>query len=161
MEKQNLAFEYEVYESIANLEAADNELLNHAREATGLAYAPYSNFLVGAAARLMNGEIVVGSNQENAAFPAGICAERVLLSTLSSLYPDTAIESMAISYKSEKHPGNHPIAPCGICRQSLSEFENRMQKPIRLILGGKNGRVFIIPAAGNLLPLAVTSSELK
>ena len=74
MEKQNLAFEYEVYESIADLEAADNELLNHAREATDLAYAPYSNFLVGAAARLMNGEIVVGSNQENAAFPAGICA---------------------------------------------------------------------------------------
>ena len=161
MEKQNLAFEYEVYESIADLEAADNELLNHAREATGLAYAPYSNFLVGAAARLMNSEIVVGSNQENAAFPAGICAERVLLSTLSSLYPNTAIESMAISYKSEKHPGNHPIAPCGICRQSLSEFENRMQKPIRLILGGKNGKVFIIPAAGNLLPLAFTSSELK
>ena len=161
MEKQNLNLEYEVYESIDDLEAGDKALLNHAREATGLAYAPYSNFLVGAAARLVNGELVLGSNQENAAFPAGICAERVLLSSLSSLYPETAIESMAISYKSEKHPGNHPIAPCGICRQSLSEFENRVQRPIRLILGGMNGKVFIIPGAGMLLPLAFTSNELK
>jgi cytidine deaminase len=161
MEKQNLTVTYEVYDNADDLIAADKDLLNKAREATGLAYAPYSNFHVGAAARLMNGELVLGSNQENAAFPAGICAERVLLSSLSSLYPGTAIETLAISYKSEKHPGDYPIAPCGICRQSLNEFENRMQKPIRLILGGMNGKIFIIPNAGMLLPLAFTSNELK
>ncbi|MBA2499184.1 MAG: cytidine deaminase [Chitinophagaceae bacterium] len=161
MQKQELTFQYEVFESSKDLSPGDKALLDRAKEATGLAYAPYSKFHVGAAARLVTGELVVGSNQENASFPVGICAERVLLSALSSLYPETAIETMAITYKSKTHPGGHPVAPCGICRQSLSEFENRMQKSFRIILGGENGKIFIIPEAGMLLPLAFTSDDLK
>lgn len=161
MQKQKIDVEYEVYESSDELRTEDQKLLDQARQATGLAYAPYSKFKVGAAAQLVTGELVVGSNQENAAFPAGICAERVLLSTLSSIYPGTAIDTIAISYTSDGQECNHPIAPCGICRQSLSEFEIRMKKPIRFILGGKQGKIFIIQGSGSLLPFAFTSDELK
>src|SRR5690606_5531012 len=161
MQIQKIDLEYEVYENSDELKFADRELLDHAREATSLAYAPYSKFKVGAAARLVTGELVVGSNQENASFPVGICAERVLLSSLSSIYPGTAIHTMAISYTTDGQECNHPIAPCGICRQSLSEFEIRMRKPIRLILGGKQGKIFIIQGSGLLLPFAFTSDELK
>ena len=161
MQIQKINLEYEVYESSDELLADDKELLDRARQATGLAHAPYSKFKVGAAARLESGELVLGSNQENASFPAGICAERVLLSTLSSVYPGKAIQSMAISYTSDGQACNHPIAPCGICRQSLSEFETQMRKPIRLIMGGKQGKIFIINQSATLLPLAFTSDELK
>ena len=91
---------------------------------TEQAYAPYSNFHVGAVAKLENGEIVAGTNQENASYPVGICAERVLLGSAATLHPDVAIESIAISYNSEKVKSDHPISPCGMCRQSLLEYEN-------------------------------------
>lgn len=161
MEKKNWSFQYEVYDHIDELEPADKELLLQAVDATGLAYAPYSNFYVGAAARLINGVIVRGSNQENASFPVGICAERVLLSAISSTHPQTAVDTIAISYKSEHHPGNYPVSPCGICRQSLSEFEDRHKSPLRLILAGTSGQIFILSSASILLPLAFTSKELE
>ena len=125
------------------------------------AYAPYSHFHVGAVAKLANGEIVAGSNQENASFPVGLCAERVLLASASTLYPNVAIESMAISYLAGSGDSDHPIAPCGICRQSLLEYEMRVGRPIRLVLGGMEGKIYIIPQASTLLPLAFTSEELK
>ena len=102
---------------------------------TAHAYAPYSRFRVGAVAMLANGKKVSGSNQDNASFPAGICAERVLLSASSSLYPDVPIKTIAISYIDDHNGSNHPISPCGICRQSLHEYELRMKQPIRLVLG--------------------------
>jgi cytidine deaminase len=91
----------------------------------------------------------------------GLCAERVLLSSVSSLYPKIPIESIAISYQSGNGDSDHPIAPCGICRQSLQEYEMRVAHPIRLILGGMEGKVYVIPKASTLLPLAFTSEELK
>ena len=109
---------------------------------------------------MANGEIVAGSNQENASFPVGLCAERVLLASASSLYPKVPISVIAISYNSEQGKSDHPVAPCGICRQSLQEFEGRLKHPIRLILGGMEGKVFIIPKASTLLPLAFTGGEL-
>ena len=160
MQTQSHAFSYEVFDADTELPSADAALLQMAREATGHAYAPYSKFRVGAVARLVNGKTISGTNQESASFPAGICAERVLLSALSSLYPDIAIESIAISYQQEKKESDHPISPCGICRQSLLEYELRMNHPIRLILSGMIGKVFIIPRADSLLPLAFTSEEL-
>jgi len=161
MKENKIEFKYEIYNDISELTKEDAWLLNEAREATSLAYAPYSNFQVAAVAKLANGEIVAGSNQENASFPVGLCAERVLLSSISSLYPKVAVDAIAISYQSANNGSNHPIAPCGICRQSLNEYEARMNHPIRLILGGMEGRIFIIPNAGMLLPLAFTSQELK
>src|SRR6476620_8711271 len=132
------------YDSIEELNEADAWLLNEARAATQFAYAPYSNFNVGAVAKLINGQIVTGSNQENASYPAGICAERVLLSSASSQFPNVPIEMIAISYKSDDVVSDHPVAPCGICRQSLQEYEQRLHHPIKLILGGMQGKIFVI-----------------
>ncbi len=151
---------YEEYSSDAELASADRELLLKARGATDNAYAPYSRFRVGAAALLNNGKVVTGTNQENASFPVGICAERVLLSAVASLYPGTAILSIAISYFNEKGPADRPISPCGICRQSLQEFESRTKRPIRLILGGQTGPVYVIPRSGMLLPMAFVADDL-
>ena len=161
MTEQKYEFNYKVFNSIEELPEDQRWLLNEAREVTEQAYAPYSNFKVGAIARLANGEIVAGTNQENASFPVGLCAERVLLASISSLYPKVPIETIAISYKSEGHASDHPVSPCGICRQSLQEFESRVNHPIQLILGGMHGPVFVIDTASMLLPLAFTSSELK
>ena len=161
MNQQNYSFDFEVYNSIDELSKEDGQLLLDAQSATINAYAPYSNFHVGAIAMLSNGKTVVGTNQENASYPVGICAERVLLSTASSVYPGVAIETIAISYQSENIKSDRPISPCGMCRQALVEQENRFQHPIRLILGGKEGRVFIIPKASLLLPLGFSSDDLK
>lgn len=160
MEKK-LEFVYEEYADIRELSAADAALLQMAREASREAYAPYSHFLVGAAAVLSNGEIVKGSNQENAAYPVGTCAERVLLGVAATLFNHVPVNTMAISYSGEQVVSDHPISPCGMCRQALLEYENRMQTPIRLILGGMEGNIYIIPSAKNLLPFAFTSRELK
>lgn len=161
MQENKFEFNYTVYENIEELPEEDRWLLNEAREVTEQAYAPYSHFQVGAVARLANGEIVAGTNQENASFPVGLCAERVLLASISSLFPKVPIETIAISYKSESHISDHPISPCGICRQSLQEFESRVKSRVRLILGGMSGPVYVIDSASRLLPLAFTSEELK
>jgi cytidine deaminase len=160
MKKENFQFAYDVYDSIEELNNEDASLLKKAQEVTGLAYAPYSRFNVGAVAKLTNGELVSGTNQENASYPVGICAERVLLSSISSLYPKVPVESVAISYKSELAASNHPIAPCGICRQSLQEYEVRLDHPIRLILGGLEGKIYVIPTAAYLLPFSFTQEDL-
>src|SRR5215211_606642 len=161
MKERKYEFNYTVYESIEELPEAERLLLKEAREVTAHAYAPYSNFQVGAVARLANGEKVAGSNQENASFPVGLCAERVLLASVSSLFPRIPIETIAISYKSEHQKSDHPISPCGICRQSLQEYEQRVNHPVQLILGGMTGPVYVIDSASRLLPLAFTSEELR
>lgn len=160
MKKQIHQFSYEIYDSADELAPADAALLKEAKDAAMYAYAPYSRFRVGAAAILQNGKIIKGANQENASFPAGICAERVLLSTASSLYPGVPINTLAITYHNENGPSDSPISPCGICRQSLQEFEQRTGKAIRLILGGEKGVVYNIPHSGSLLPLAFTADKL-
>jgi cytidine deaminase len=161
MNERKFEFNYRVYESIDELPEEHQWLLNEAREVTSNAYAPYSKFQVGAVARMANGEIVAGSNQENASFPVGLCAERVLLASASSLFPKIPIDTIAISYKSEHQKSDHPISPCGICRQSLQEFEGRVNHPVQLILGGMSGPVYVIDSATRLLPLAFTSEELR
>ncbi|HEU4552379.1 MAG TPA: cytidine deaminase [Chitinophaga sp.] len=160
MQKLQQTFEYEYYDDISQLNPADAALLQAARAVTGQAYAPYSNFRVGVVMRLANGEQVSGTNQENASFPAGICAERTALSAATVLYPDVPIETMAISYNNLLGNSGDPISPCGICRQSLAEYEQRLHHPIRLILSGQSGSVWIIPAAGQLLPLSFSASDM-
>jgi cytidine deaminase len=161
MKENKFEFSYEVYDNIEELPEEFRALLNRAKEITEQAYAPYSLFKVGAVARLANGEMVVGTNQENASFPVGLCAERALLASASSLFPEIPIETIAISYKSETVKSDHPVAPCGICRQSLQEFESRVHHPLKLILGGITGPVYVIDSVSKLLPLAFTSDELK
>lgn len=160
MKEQQFAFKFEVYDDVSQLAEKDAWLLNEARSVTEQAYAPYSRFHVGAVAILENGEVVAGTNQENASYPVGICAERVLLGSAATLHPNIPVTTMAISYNSSEVKSDHPISPCGMCRQSLLEYETRTQKPIRLILGGQEGKIFIIESARFLLPFAFTSNEL-
>ena len=152
MQEQHAGFTFLEYNSINQLNEADKLLLEEAAKVTANAYAPYSNFY---------DEIVTGTNQENASYPAGLCAERVLLSAAASLFPNTAVETIAISCKNHKGENNHPVAPCGICRQSLVEHEARFNNSIRLILGGPEGKVYVIPSAKMLLPLSFTGDDLK
>ena len=161
MNKEEYRFSYEVYNSVDELTEPDAWLVNEAREVTSAAYAPYSNFNVGAVAKMANGEIVAGTNQENASYPVGICAERVLLSSAATLYPNIPVDTIAISYNNTNGESSHPISPCGMCRQSLVEYEERMKQPIRLLLSGMEGKVFIIQKANLLLPLSFGSVDLK
>ena len=161
MSREEYKFSFEVYLSSDDLSEQDSWLINEAREVTANAYAPYSNFNVGAVAKLANGEIVAGTNQENASYPVGLCAERVLLSSVATLYPRIAIDTIAISYNNNNGDSNHPISPCGICRQSLVEYEERTKQPIRLLLSGMEGKVYVIQQSGYLLPLSFGSEDLK
>lgn len=159
--KEDFKFSFEVYNSSDELEAQDKALVEAAKKATETAYAPYSNFLVGAAAMLQNGQMVSGSNQENASFPVGTCAERVLMGAASVQYPNMPITTMAITYHNLNGQSKHPISPCGMCRQALKEFEDRSKTPIRMILTGKEGKVYILETASQLLPLSFSSSDMK
>ena len=154
-------FEYEQLEHAGLLSISDQALLNAAIKATETAYAPYSNFKVGAAALLSTGQIILGSNQESTSFPVGICAERTLLNSIGSQYPNATILAMAISYDPLNKPSVEPISPCGMCRQSLLDYENRYQAPIKIILAGKSGPVMVLPSAANLLPFGFDGAILK
>jgi len=159
--KKDYLFSYSTYPSSDLLSEEDKQLLQEARKAVDKAYAPYSNFRVGAAALLKSGDIVSGANQENASFPAGICAERTVLATVSSIYKNTAIIKMAISFFNGTGKSNYPISPCGVCRQVLLETIHHTGQPIQLILGGLEGEIIIIDDASMLLPLSFTSDDLK
>ena len=158
--QQKFYFEYESFDEISSLNESDALLLLAARKVTAAAYAPYSGFKVGAVAQLANGATVSGTNQENASYPIGICAERVLLSAASSVYPGIPIETMAISYFNEKGTSNKPVTPCGICRQSMTEYQTRFQQPIKLILSGQEGKIIVIASADQLLPLGFSGDDL-
>jgi cytidine deaminase len=161
MKTEEFKFSMSLYDSIDELNEKDAFILSEARSVTKFAYAPYSNFQVGAVAQLINGKIVSGTNQENASYPAGICAERVLLSCAASQYPGIGIETIAIAYNNLKGKSDHPVSPCGICRQSFTEFQQRTKTPIRIILSGMEGTVQVIENAAYLLPLVFGSDDLK
>ena len=159
MEKQ-INVNYVELASENELSSDDRALLQYAKEMLEKAYAPYSNFLVSAAAQLQDGGIVVGTNQENASFPVCICAERVLLSTASILHTNVPIMTIAITYQNIHGDSSKPISPCGVCRQSLVEYEQRTDHKIRLILAGATGKVIILESAADLLPLSFGSSDM-
>jgi cytidine deaminase len=161
MKTEVVKFSILLYDSIDELTTEDAMLLRGARNVTQFAYAPYSNFKVGAFANLENGKTVSGTNQENASFPAGICAERTLLSAASSLYPGIGINTLAISYNNLNGKSDRPVSPCGICRQSLVEFQDRTKKQIRIILSGMEGKVQVIENVKDLLPLVFGADDMK
>ncbi|MCW5899162.1 MAG: cytidine deaminase [Flavobacteriales bacterium] len=141
------------------LSAGDRELVQRAGQAALGAYARYSHFRVGAALRLHSGEIVAGSNQENASFPAGICAERTALHAAMAAHPQGLVEAMAIVVPDA--PQGRPVSPCGICRQALAEQESRQHGPVRLIMAAQNGPIHVLERAGDLLPWSFDASFLK
>ena len=146
--------EITVYEAdnINELAAEDAALLRKALEATRCSYAPYSRFNVGAAVLLENGEIVCGSNQENAAYPSGLCAERVALFYANSHFPEVPIRAIAIASAVSGVKNDQPVYPCGACRQVLIECETRYGKPVRVIMGGAK-KIQLLNSSRDLLPL--------
>jgi cytidine deaminase len=154
----SITVQYLRHTALESLSAEDRALLELAHAAALRAYAPYSNFLVGAALRMADGTLVTGNNQENASFPAGICAERTALHAAMSQRPQGVVVEMAIVVPSVT--GDRPVSPCGICRQALLEQEHRQKSPMRLLLSVPNGPVFELASAGSLLPLSFDSSFL-
>lgn len=138
----------------------DKQLIDKAKEMTQHSYAPYSKFKVGAAALLANGTIVTGSNQENAAYPSGLCAERTTLFYANSQYPDQAVLTLAIAARTEQDFIDNPIPPCGACRQVILETETRYKHPVRILLYGKK-EIYLIKGIRDLLPLSFDGSEME
>lgn len=161
MKKRNIAFELEIYDSLEELSEGLQNLMLKAVEARKNAYAPYSNFQVGAALLLENGEIVIGNNQENACYPAGLCAERVAIFQAGAKFPNVLIKSIAISATSMNYQVDTPAAPCGSCRQSMSEYEVKQKQAIQLVMMGEIGEVMKCNSISDILPLAFTNSFLK
>lgn len=160
MQKQHVGFDLTIYQSAGELSGEDQNMLKRAREAAASAYAPYSGFRVGAALRLQSGEVVIGSNQENASYPSGLCAERVAVFQKGARFPDGVIEVLAVVALPAGQSLKVPAAPCGNCRQSLLEYEHRQKKPIRILLQAGTGLVYECPSVAALLPIGFDTTYL-
>lgn len=160
MKKIKIESQLEVYESLDELPAGIQSLMREAFEARDMAYAPYSNFHVGAAILLDNEEIVKGNNQENASYPSGLCAERTAIYYAGANYPNAKIKVLAISAKAKNKTTTVPIPPCGACRQAIAEYEVKQNEPIVLYFMGESGKVIKSESLENLLPLLFTQDYL-
>ena len=160
MKEININTQLSVFESIQELPSDVNNLMQKAIEVRKNAYAPYSNFNVGTAILLDNGEIALGSNQENAAYPSGLCAERVAIFHAGAIYPDAKIVKMAITAGSTTSATIKPIPPCGACRQSIFEYEFRQDVPIEIYFMGESGEIYKSNSIQNLLPLTFDKNFL-
>ena len=160
MKKIKIESFLEVYSSIDELPETIFSLMQEAILARDTAYAPYSDFYVGAAVLLDNGKIIRGSNQENAAYPSGLCAERTAIYYASAQYPNTTIDTITITAKAKDKDTIQPIPPCGACRQAIAEYEIRQEKPISIYFMGSKGEVWKSDSLENLLPLLFTSKYL-
>ena len=156
MTSKEIRIVYNEYESLDQLELRDRELAQAAIEATKGSYAPYSNFNVGAAVRLDNGQIVKGSNQENAAYPSGICAERTAMFYASANYPENAMTAIAITASQNGTLCNNPATPCGSCRQVMAQYQTKGGQPMEILLvGGK--KIWKFGKVDDVLPLIFDS----
>jgi cytidine deaminase len=156
-----LTVAYTEFEGTSQLDADDIQLLQEAWKACDSAYAPYSNFHVGASLRLADGLVFIGNNQENAAYPSGICAERVAVFSASAIHPGVAIQTIAVVAKTEVFNLATPVTPCGACRQVLAEYEMLSGKPIRILLQGNSEKIWLLVGISNLLPLMFQGADLK
>jgi cytidine deaminase len=160
LKKQKIEIALEVFESISELPKDIQELMNKAQQARENAYAPYSRFRVGAAVRLSSGEIVIGNNQENAAFPSGLCAERVAVFSAGATFPNETTTDLAITVRAESHEVTEAIAPCGACRQALAEYEQKQKSPIAIYFMGETGDIIKVASVMDLLPLGFDAKYL-
>ena len=159
MDSINLTTKILVY----NIEECDNDkkkLIECAKHATSKAYAPYSTYQVGAAVLLANGEIITGNNQENAAYPSGLCAERTALFYANAQYPDVAVDSIAVIAYHDGDFAENICTPCGSCRQVLVEIENRFSHPVRIIMCGKD-KIYEVASIKDLLPLSFGKESMS
>ena len=146
---------------LSELSAKEQQLVSNAKSAFKTAYAPYSGFLVGASVLLENGEVICGSNQENVAYPSGLCAERVALFYAGAKYPNIKINTIAVSVLSKNFEVTDVISPCGACRQVMAEYEDKQDNPIKVILHSPTDKVLIANRVEDLLPFMFKSPLLK
>ena len=160
MRKLTIAADLEVYDEVNELPNDVQDLIKKAIEARESSYSPYSKFKVGAAILLDNGEVITGSNQENASYPAGLCAERTAIFYAGAKYPDSKMLKMAVSARSSVHPVEVPTPPCGSCRQAIAEYEVKQEQPIEIYFMGEKGKVVKAESISDLLPLIFDNSYL-
>lgn len=156
MEQKEIHITYSQFGSVEEMNAEDRELVSASIEAMSGAYAPYSHFHVGAAVRLSNGQIVRGANQENAAFPSGLCAERTAMFAASSKYPDKDMLSIAIAGGVHGRLGSTPASPCGACRQVMAQYQTKSGKPMSIIMVA-DGKILKFEKVDDLLPMIFNS----
>jgi len=154
--KKQVNIEIEVYNSIDELSEKEQALVLEAKAIAKKAYAPHSKFYVGAALLLDNDEIVSGNNQENVAYPSGICAERTALFYAGSQFPDHAVKTLAVAVYTNGEFAEQPVTPCGSCRQVMLETENRYNSPMRVIMTGEK-QIYVVNSVKDLLPLSFDS----
>jgi cytidine deaminase len=150
--QKEYSFKFQLYPNWESLQTIDISVVNKAFEAMEKAYAPYSKFKVGAALLLEDGQIIQGNNQENIAYPSGLCAERVALFHAGAQFPGITVDLICIVAKGDLMPISQLLSPCGACRQVMLESENRQNKPIRIILVNQDNRTMCIDSVQNLLP---------
>jgi len=160
MDEIKITSKFTLFSNSDELSLSDQELLSKAVEAREKAYAPYSKFNVGASLLLENGLIIQGNNQENAAYPSGICAERVAIWNASSQFPDIAIRKIFISANTNNKSVNKPVPPCGACRQTIVEYEIKQKQNIEIFFTGETGNIVKAGSISDLLPLAFDKSLL-
>lgn len=160
MKKRQIIIEYQEFSQATEMTEAEQNLLASAKEAALNAYSPYSRFNVGAAVLLENGKIITGNNQENAAYPSGLCAERVALFSASAQYPGVGVQAIAITAHSDETEINEPVTPCGACRQVMVEYENRSKELTKVIMMGEKGPVIVAPSVKSLIPLSFDGNHL-
>ncbi|MBR9999328.1 MAG: cytidine deaminase [Cyclobacteriaceae bacterium] len=159
-EQKNIHIQYTVHKRNGESISEKLPIMKAAEDTVKNAYAPYSGFKVGAAVLLEDGRIVSGSNQENAAYPSGLCAERVALFTAASHFPDKKIETIAVA--AEDRNGNPtPVTPCGSCRQVMLEYETKQHQPIEILLAGPDQTILQFNGTEALLPMGFKTSQLK
>ena len=161
MKIREINIQIEEYNDASLLNESERALLKHAQDAIKGSYAPYSEFHVGAAVLLENGEIIKGSNQENAAYPSGLCAERVAIFHAQSKYPELKVKAIAITASSDNFITKSPITPCGACRQVIAETESRQHEKVRIVMKGQEGIIQVVNGIENLLPLMFKEDQLK
>ncbi len=159
MKNVKLEINYQLCQ-LEELNEQERHLIERAKEATNNSYAKYSHFYVGAAVLLADGKVVIGANQENAAFPSGLCAERTAIFSAQANYPEQAVKTLAIAARNERGFQPSPISPCGACRQVILEMEDRYQLPVRILLYGTEGTA-VFGSIKDLLPLSFVDASMK
>ncbi|UKT64338.1 cytidine deaminase [Pedobacter mucosus] len=157
----NINISFEEYAGIAELSENDRQLCERAEQTLSNSYSPYSKFKVGTAIRLTSGETILGSNQENLAYPSGLCAERVALFTIGATYPNAVIKSMAITAQTDAFEILKPITSCGGCLQVMAEFERKQNAPIEVIFYCLGGEILKVPSVKSLLPFSFVEDRLS
>lgn len=158
---KEITVHYYEFNHVRELSAEYQSLLEEASKACADAYAPYSGFKVGAAIRCSNGTVIIGNNQENAAYPSGLCAERVAIFSAMAINPHAIIEQIAITVKTKSGNSKEPVSPCGACRQVIAEYEHRQGKEIEILFSSESGRIILVKGISNLLPFTFNSDNLS